>query len=91
MQSYVVDIDAHFAGVPLGYGGLYNHSSTPNAHFRLDPNGLVIYAIADIATSAEICIDYGKAYWKFWNEVATLRDQVLRTSKRSARRLGPSR
>ena len=43
-----------------GYGGLYNHSYTPNAHFEIKTQrGLVnIIAIEDITDDEEITINY---------------------------------
>ena len=60
LNDYVYEADDGRTALALGYGSLYNHSDTPNAHFDLNPSGiLVITAIRDIESKQEICIDYG--------------------------------
>jgi SET domain-containing protein len=48
------------SAIALGYGSLYNHSSTPNADFELvyGDNEIHIIALTDIPAGTEICIDY---------------------------------
>lgn len=48
------------ACVPLGYGGIYNHSIHPNAEIVLDleENYLQFHCIRDIKAGEEIFIDY---------------------------------
>ncbi len=49
----------------LGYGMIYNHSSSPNARYERDyPARLMNYiALCDIPAGAEICVDYGIPLW----------------------------
>ncbi|MGI8848358.1 MAG: SET domain-containing protein [Candidatus Dormibacteria bacterium] len=48
------------AGVALGFGSLYNHSSAPNAVYRKDfaADVVEIRARSDIAAGEEITFDY---------------------------------
>ena len=66
----------------LGYGGLYNHSDTPNASlakeirqkkdlgiYDIDTTRAVAFvALLDIKAGDEITIDYGEAYWRGRND-----------------------
>lgn len=52
--------DNDHAAVVMGYGMLYNHSKTPNAHFT-NAIGRKVYifrALRDIAKDEEICTNY---------------------------------
>jgi SET domain-containing protein len=45
--------------VALGYGSLYNHSSTPNARYDEGPGATMLFtALRDIAAGEEITINY---------------------------------
>ena len=48
------------SALALGYGSLFNHSSSPNARYLADyENGtLEIHAYRDIAAGEEICFNY---------------------------------
>ena len=48
------------AGIALGFGSLYNHSSTPNAEYlkHIDEDLLVIRALSTIALGEEITTSY---------------------------------
>ncbi|UWX58423.1 SET domain-containing protein [Chlorobaculum sp. MV4-Y] len=54
--------------IAMGYGMMFNHSSTPNvAYYREDgPTGaeLIIYALRDIAEGEEMYYNYGDDWWK---------------------------
>ena len=56
---YFVWDDDHLA-IALGYGSLYNHSSTPNARviYDFETNEIQIEAIRDILDGEEILIHY---------------------------------
>jgi len=50
----------------MGYGMLYNHSSTPNAEWSIDEDDIrfvAFSALHDIAAGDEILHDYGEEYW----------------------------
>ena len=49
-----------YACIALGYGSLYNHSSTPNADvtFDLTEKTIVIKALDDVPAHEELLIDY---------------------------------
>jgi SET domain-containing protein len=51
----------------FGFGGLYNHSNTPNVKWNLHPQNNRIFqfiAIENIKSKEEVCIYYeGKNYW----------------------------
>lgn len=47
----------------LGYGGMYNHSSRPNASYVEDGDMMVYYAMQNIPENAEITISYGGDWW----------------------------
>lgn len=53
--------------VAMGYGMLFNHSSTPNvAYYREEsPIGteLIIYALRDVRSGEELFYDYGPDWW----------------------------
>lgn len=53
----------------MGYAGLYNHSSSPNAEYQVDYVNELIrhYAIKDIKEGEEITIDYGEHNVKSFN------------------------
>lgn len=50
------------AAVALGYGSLYNHSSSPNADYLKDPATATIriVALTDIVAGEEIRVDYSR-------------------------------
>ena len=49
------------AGIALGFGSLYNHSSTPNAEYlkHIEEDFLVIRALSAIPSGEEITMSYG--------------------------------
>ncbi|MEZ4984577.1 MAG: SET domain-containing protein [Saprospiraceae bacterium] len=51
------------SAVALGYGSLYNHSSSPNADYGMDYDNLSIevFALRDIAAGEEITFNYTDA------------------------------
>ena len=52
--------------IPLGYGMVYNHSSTPNAEWVVleeDNRFVQFYAVQNIKQNYEIFHDYGEDYW----------------------------
>ena len=53
--------DDSLAALALGFGGLFNHATCPNAAFkkRLSTGEIVFRAIQDIKMNEEIRIDYG--------------------------------
>jgi SET domain-containing protein len=54
--------------LPFGCSGLYNHSYSPNADFRLDENRQTIthYSIKKIKKGEEIFINYGEENAKYF-------------------------
>ncbi|MEO7486518.1 MAG: SET domain-containing protein [Ferruginibacter sp.] len=54
----------------LGFGSLYNHAVNSNAAYILDRETKTIrfYALEDIATGTEICINYAGEQGKEFNE-----------------------
>jgi len=46
--------------VPLGYGGIYNHSKTPNIEIVLDIEGKVLqfHCLKATAAGSELLLDY---------------------------------
>jgi SET domain-containing protein len=65
--SYVVNGKITKLVIPLGYGGVYNHSNIPNASWRLNENldMFEFYSIKDIKEHEEICTSYGNE--EYWN------------------------
>ena len=53
--------------LPLGYGSIYNHSDTPNIHWRLinieNPIIMEFFSLKNIKAGDELCHSYGKMYW----------------------------
>ncbi|MBN1929172.1 MAG: SET domain-containing protein-lysine N-methyltransferase [Chlorobiaceae bacterium] len=60
--------------IAMGYGMMFNHSSTPNvAYYREEtPTGteLVIYALRNIAEGEEMYYNYGDDWWSTRGEKA---------------------
>ena len=59
--SYVVyDHSEQYVVTAFGLGSLYNHKNIPNSHwyFNTVEKILVFYALEDIKTNEEICINY---------------------------------
>jgi hypothetical protein len=53
--------------LPLGYGSIYNHSYTPNIHWRIvnmEKPVIEFYALKKIRMGDELCHNYGQQYWK---------------------------
>jgi SET domain-containing protein len=44
--------------ISLGYGSLYNHSYSPNAHYQHGRMSITYFAIVDIGKDQEITINY---------------------------------
>lgn len=61
LERYVFWWGENGRAIALGYGSLYNHSSTPNAKFtpRESRTDIVIRATRDIVADEQILIDYG--------------------------------
>ena len=57
---FIWDLNEGSSAIALGYGSLYNHSSSPNAEFETDHSSRMIKIIAsrDIEAHEEICLDY---------------------------------
>ena len=55
--------------LPFGCAGLYNHSYSPNADFKLDENRQTIthYSTKKIKKGEEIFIDYGEENAKYFS------------------------
>jgi SET domain-containing protein len=51
--------------LPLGYGGMFNHSDDPNCTYMIDnyTNKMIFAAKKDIKSGEEIFIDYGSGWW----------------------------
>lgn len=60
LRDYLWEWDEKVA-IAAGYGSLYNHSYTPNAHHakHLDLSEIHFIALRDISTGEEISINYG--------------------------------
>lgn len=63
-SDYVFECNGMTA-LALGYGGIYNHSTSPNAAFRFDTKRMTttFYALKDINADEEITISYGKDWF----------------------------
>jgi len=66
--------DGRDGAIALGYGSLYNHSYTPNAHYvrQFDRRALDFIALRDIAAGEEIRTNYNgdpDSKKKVWFEV----------------------
>ena len=57
---FIWEEQGYEACIALGYGSLYNHSSSPNAEIVMDYNDSTIHIIAvtEIEENSEILIDY---------------------------------
>ena len=53
--------------IALGYGSIYNHNDNNNARWRNHPRCKAFQFVAtrDIEPSEEICLNYGKSYFRF--------------------------
>lgn len=62
LESYVFawGKNGRYVAVPLGYGGLFNHSDDPNMSFWLNQleKSITFRAKRDIAASEQLTIDY---------------------------------
>jgi uncharacterized protein len=60
MRDYLWEWDDKVA-IATGYGSLYNHSYSPNAHHakHLDINEIHFHALRDISVGEEITVNYG--------------------------------
>lgn len=60
LADYVFEYGEHHTALLLGYGMLFNHSYTPNAHYDLnfDNHTVDFFAYTDIAAGEEILINY---------------------------------
>ena len=52
--------------MPLGYGGIYNHSNEPNIAYELIDKIIEFKAIQDIESGDELCHNYGEGYLEKW-------------------------
>ena len=53
--------------LPLGYGSIYNHSYTPNIHWRIvnaEKPIIEFFSLKKIKAGDELCHNYGAHYWK---------------------------
>lgn len=60
LADYAFEYGANHTAILLGYGMLFNHSYTPNAHYDInfDNHTFDFYAYTDIAAGEEILINY---------------------------------
>jgi SET domain-containing protein len=67
LYGYAYEWDDGYA-FALGYGSLYNHSSTPNAEWhRVDGDDVIeIIATTDIAAGDEVRFDYSRGTGEVW-------------------------
>ncbi len=61
LDRYSYGYDDDYSIIGLGYAGLYNHSSEPNATYQLDDvnQTIIHYATRTISIGEEIFLDYG--------------------------------
>ncbi len=67
LADYIVGLGEEREGavLMLGYGSLYNHSTTPNAEYVHEADDAYAFlALRDIAAGAEITISYGDEWWE---------------------------
>lgn len=65
LQAYPFKYNDTHNLFPLGYGGMYNHSDTPNVLWDITDNlSIKLTVIKDININEEIFISYGNQYWK---------------------------
>jgi SET domain-containing protein len=66
LEHYVFNGPGGGKLLALGVGSLFNHSSTPNLDYRVDPVNLIVrfFAARDIETDEELFIFYGKVWFK---------------------------
>ena len=53
--------------IPFGYGSIYNHSYTPNIHWRMvnmEKPIMEFFSLKNIKVGDELCHNYGPMYWK---------------------------
>lgn len=64
LNDYYFKVDDK-SGLPLGFGGIYNHSDDPNAtyNFVSELNLLVFHALRFIHKGEEIFISYGDSWF----------------------------
>lgn len=60
LADYAFEYGANHTAILLGYGMLFNHSYTPNAHYDInfDNHTFDFYAYTDITAGEEILINY---------------------------------
>lgn len=68
-ERYSYGFDDTHSILGLGFAGLYNHSSNPNAEYEIDKVNQVIrhYSITEIPEGQEITIDYGPDNVNYYN------------------------
>jgi SET domain-containing protein len=75
LYGYYFEWKKRSIAIALGYGSLYNHSPSPNAHFEMDyANQLIIFkAAVDIPAGTEILVDYhaGNPDEEVWFDIKT--------------------
>lgn len=73
LYEYYFEWKKDSIALALGYGSLYNHSPSPNAHFEADyKNQYIIFkAAVEIPAGTEILVDYhaGNPDEQVWFEV----------------------
>ncbi len=65
--DYLFHLDEKSSFLPLGYGSIYNHSDTPNIHWRVsnvEHSIIEFFSLRKIEIGEELCHNYGKMYWK---------------------------
>ena len=68
VKDYYFNMPNGMGALPLGYGGMYNHSdnynaSTPMENFDTTKRTLTVTANRDISPGEEVTVNYGKNYW----------------------------
>lgn len=62
---YSLNWNENYAAVPLGYGGIYNHSDTNNCQFVCDVDNGMLYIVAtrDINSGEQLTVHYGDGWF----------------------------
>lgn len=65
LSLYSVKWGQNYAAVPLGYGGMYNHSDTNNCQFILNSEEGFIHVITlcDVKAGNQLFVSYGKDWF----------------------------
>lgn len=65
--DYLFSLNDTESLLPLGYGSIYNHSYTPNIHWRIvneEKPVIEFFSLKKIKMGDELCHNYGPRYWK---------------------------